>query len=84
VADARGRDAAMALLSDRLDPGPGYRVVHASADTIGPRLHLSYRVSVDTGNGTQVMEQQAYCDVGADDISSVALLCSGGVLLSIP
>ena len=56
----------MALLSDWLDPGPGYRVVHASVDTVGPRLHLSYRVSVDTCNGTQVMEQQAYCDVGAD------------------
>jgi hypothetical protein len=80
--DASGRDAAVALLSDWLGADPGYTVVHASADAVGPCLHLSYRVRLGARDRPRVMEHQAYCDVGADGISSVALLCSGEVPLS--
>jgi hypothetical protein len=45
------------------------------------RLHLSYRVCLGAGDESRVMEQQAYCDVTADAISSVRLLCSGAMPL---
>jgi hypothetical protein len=79
--DAEGREAAVALLSDWLEAGSGCTVIDASADIVGRRLHLAYRVRLDGAGGPRVMEQQAYCDVTADAISSVRLLCSGGMPL---
>ncbi len=73
---AEGREAAVALLRGWLDDEAG-TITDASADIVGQRLHLSYRMRLDTADGPQVMEQQAYCDVMADGISSVRLLCSG-------
>lgn len=73
---AEGREATVAMLSDWLDAEAG-TVVAASADIVGQRLHLSYRIQLDAADGPRVMEQQAYCDVTADGISSVRLLCSG-------
>jgi hypothetical protein len=82
MADASGRDAAVALLSDWLEADPGYTVVHARCGPVGPRLGLSFRVRIETGDGPGVvMEHQAYCDVGAEGISSMQLLCSGAVPL---
>ena len=75
--DVAGREAAMELLSDWLGAGSPRTVVDASADVVGQRLHLSYRVLLADEDGQQVMEQQAYCDVTADGISSVRLLCAG-------
>jgi hypothetical protein len=68
------------MLADWLNAGSGYTVLDASADVVGRRLHLSYRVRLG-GDEPRVMEQQAYCDVTADAISSVRLLCSGDMPL---
>jgi hypothetical protein len=79
VVDAEGREAAVALLRDWLQAGAGLTVLDASADIVGWRLHLSYLVRLEADDGPRVMQQQAYCDVTADGISSVRLLCSGGM-----
>jgi hypothetical protein len=76
--DAEGREPAVALLRDWLQAGAGLTVLDAGSDMVGRRLHLSYLVRLDTDDGPRVMQQQAYCDVTADGISSVRLLCSGG------
>jgi hypothetical protein len=81
MVDAAGRAAAVAMLADWLHAGAGYTVLEASSDVVGRRLRLSYRVRLGAGNEPRVMEQQAYCDVTADAISSVRLLCSGDMPL---
>jgi hypothetical protein len=81
MVDAAGRAAAVAMLADWLTAAAGYTVLEASSDVVGRRLHLSYRVRLDGGDEPRVMEQQAYCDVTADAISSVRLLCSGDMPL---
>jgi hypothetical protein len=84
MADASGRHAAVALLSDWLEADLGYTVVHARCDLVGPRLHLSFRVRIEADDGPRVMEQEAYCDVSAQGISAVQMLCSGVVPLTPP
>ena len=81
MVDAAGRAAAVAMLADWLNAAAGYTVLAASSDVVGRRLHLSYRVRLDGDDEPRVMEQQAYCDVTADAISSVRLLCSGDMPL---
>jgi hypothetical protein len=80
MVDAAGRAAAVAMLADWLEDGAGYTVLATSSDVVGQRLHLSYRVRLG-GDEPRVIEQQAYCDVTADAISSVRLLCSGDMPL---
>jgi ketosteroid isomerase-like protein len=79
MVDAEGREPVVALLRDWLQAGVGLTVLDASVDTVGRRLHLSYLVRLDADDGPRVMQQQAYCDVTADGIGSVRLLCSGGM-----
>jgi hypothetical protein len=81
MVDAGGRAAAVAMLADWLNAAAGYTLLEASSDVVGRQLHLSYRVRLDGGDEPRVMEQQAYCDVTADAISSIRLLCSGDMPL---
>lgn len=58
-----------------------YDVVDTSVDSIGERLRLRWRLRVSgprLGDGSHLVEQCAFADVGASGrIRSIALVCSG-------
>lgn len=57
------------------------QVLGSRVATLADRIHVTYRLRVHgpkpAGDGTHVIEQQLYGDVGAEGIRSLDLLCSG-------
>jgi len=60
----------------------GFEVVDATVGDVGTRLHVAWRLRVDStprgARGWHVIEQQAYCQT-AERIEALDLLCSGFV-----
>jgi hypothetical protein len=83
LADASGRDEAVALLRQWLGGERGFAVLAASSGTIGEVLRIDYRVRI-AGPEPCLMEQHGYCRVGADGISDLRLVCSGWVPVPSP
>jgi len=52
-------------------------VVHATANSVADRLHVSYRLRVDQIEGPRIVEQQAYCVVRNGTFEEMDLVCSG-------
>src|SRR5215467_7531010 len=83
LADASGRDEAVALLRQWLGGERGFAVLAASSGTVGEVLRIDYRVRI-AGPEPCLMEQHGYCRVGADGISDLRLVCSGWVPVPSP
>jgi hypothetical protein len=83
LADASGRDEAVALLRQWLGGERGFAVLAASSGTVGEVLRIHYRVRI-AGPEPCLMEQHGYCRVGADGISDLRLVCSGWVPVPSP
>jgi len=83
LADASGRDEAVALLRQWLGGERGFAVLAASSGTVGEVLRINYRVRI-AGPEPCLMEQHGYCRVGADGISDLRLVCSGWVPVPSP
>jgi hypothetical protein len=73
---ATGRDEVVALLRRWLGEPHGFALLATSSGLVGDVLHLSYRARID-GDQPYLLEQQAYCEVGGEGISSLRLVCSG-------
>jgi len=52
-------------------------VLRVDTDTIGGRLHVTYRYGGERPDGPFLIEQQAYYDETDGQISLIRLLCSG-------
>jgi TusA-related sulfurtransferase len=56
----------------------GLEVLEQEADTIADRLHIRYRFRETYADGdTEVIEQDAFCDVKDEKIVAMDLVCSG-------
>lgn len=82
-ADASGRDEAVALLRQWLGGERGFAVLASSSGTLGDVLRLDYRIRI-SGPEPCLMEQHAYCRVGADGIADLRLVCSGWIPVPSP
>jgi hypothetical protein len=82
-ADASGRDEAVALLRQWLGGERGFAVLAASSGMVGDVLRLDYRVQI-SGPEPCLMEQHAYCQVGANGIADLRLVCSGWIPVPSP
>lgn len=58
--------------TDRIDA-----LADLQTGTVGDRHRVSYRLTVTNGDGTHLVEQQAYYDVVDDHIVWLRVLCSG-------
>ena len=58
----------------------GFEVLNSEVSTVVDRLRIAYRLRVHDGDGWQLFEQQAYCDVRDGTIAPMDLLCSGSRL----
>lgn len=83
LVDASGRDEAVALLRQFLGGERGFAVLAASSDMVGDVLRLDYRVRI-SGPEPRLMEQHGYCQVGADGIADLRLVCSGWIPVPSP
>jgi hypothetical protein len=76
-----GRAGVSAAFTGWFEGFDEYELVDAEVGEVGARLHLSWRLRVRTERAADrslVVEQQVYADVDGDDqISRLALLCSG-------
>lgn len=76
-----GASAVSSTFSRWFGDAEQYELVDAAVDEVGARLHLRWRVRLQSkrlGDGWFVIEQQAYADTDeAGRISSFSLLCSG-------
>lgn len=76
-----GPDAIAAAFTGWFGDVDDFELVEADMGTIGPRLHLRWRIRAwagRLGTGAFVVEQHVYADEGADGrLSRLALACSG-------
>jgi hypothetical protein len=52
-------------------------LLHVTADRVGDRDHVAYRLRVRSGSGHYLVEQQVYYGVVHDRIGWLRILCSG-------
>jgi TusA-related sulfurtransferase len=73
-----GRDAIVRRIESWFGSASVFDLVSSREETVGRRQHLSWRFSVvRDGSSLEVVEQQAYLDLGPQGIERVDLLCSG-------
>jgi hypothetical protein len=82
LADASGRDEAVALLRQWLGGERGFAVLAASSGMVGDVLRLDYRVRI-SGPEPCIMEQHGYCRVDAGGIADLRVVCSGWIPLPV-
>ncbi len=54
-----------------------FEVVESRVERVADRWHVAYRLLIERGNGRELVEQHVLCDVGADGIEKIDLVCSG-------
>lgn len=54
-----------------------FEVVESRVERVADRWHVAYRLLIERGNGRELVEQHVFCDVGADGIEKIDLVCSG-------
>lgn len=79
--DRSGPEEVAGVFTSWFGDAEDFEVVDASVGEVGGRLHLSWRLRVrpapfGTGDGSHVIEQQAYADAN-ETIETLDLLCSG-------
>jgi hypothetical protein len=76
--EAQGRAEVLARLERWFGGTDRFELLAASADAIGPRMHLSWRVRMTGADSSRLVEQHAFVTAG-ERIESMDLLCSGWV-----
>lgn len=74
AADAAG---AVGHLSEWFGGADHFEVVASAVEPLADRIGVRYRLRLRDEDGWRVVEQQAYCDVVADRIARLDLVCSG-------
>lgn len=76
--EAQGRAEVLARL-ERWFGGPDrFELLATSADAVGPRVHLCWRVRTTGTDSSRLVEQHAFVTAG-ERIESMDLLCSGWI-----
>jgi hypothetical protein len=72
-----GRAAATGRFADWFADAVSFELVEHRIEPFVDRWLVTYRISLDEGDGPRRVEQHLFCDVGAELIERIDLLCSG-------
>lgn len=73
----RGRAAAVGRFGDWFADAVSFELVEHRIEPFVDRWLMTYRIALDEGDGPHSVEQHLFCDVGAELIERIDLLCSG-------
>lgn len=72
-----GRAAAVGRFIDWFGDALRFELVERRIEPFVDRWLVTYRIDLDEGDGPRLVEQHLFCDLGAELIERVDLLCSG-------
>ncbi len=72
-----GRAAVAGRLGDWFADAGSFELVEHRIEPFVDRWLVTYRIALDEGDGPRRVEQHLFCDVGAELIERIDLLCSG-------
>jgi TusA-related sulfurtransferase len=72
-----GRAAAVSRFGDWFADAVSYELVEHRIEPVVDRWLMTYRIALDEGDGPRRVEQHLFCDLGAEMIERIDLLCSG-------
>jgi hypothetical protein len=72
-----GRAAAAGRFDDWFADAVSFELVEHRIEPFVDRWLATYRIALDEGDGPRQVEQHLFCDVGAELIDYIDLLCSG-------
>lgn len=79
-----GRPAATGCFSDWFADAVGFELVEHRIEPFVDRWLVTYRIALDEGDGPRRVEQHLFCDLGAELIERIDLLCSGFRPVGLP
>ena len=72
-----GRTAAVGRFGDWFADAVSFELVEHRIEPFVDRWLVTYRIALDEGHGPRRVEQHLFCDLGAELIERIDLLCSG-------
>lgn len=72
-----GRDAAAGSFADWFAGAVAFDLFEHRIEPVVDRWLVTYRIELDEGQGPRRVEQHLFCDLGAELIERIDLLCSG-------
>jgi TusA-related sulfurtransferase len=76
--ELEGPSAVVARLSSWFAEAESIEVLEKNVYRVGDRLHISYRLRERYSDGeSEIIEQNAFCDLRGGEIAAIDLLCSG-------
>jgi len=79
-----GRAAVVGRFGDWFADAVGYELVEHRIEPFADRWLATYRIALDEGDGPRRVEQHLFCDLGAELIERIDLLCSGFRPVGLP
>ena len=79
-----GRAAATGRFADWFADAVSFELVEHRIEPFVDRWLVMYRISLDEGDGPRHVEQHLFCDLGAELIERIDLLCSGFRPVALP
>jgi hypothetical protein len=79
-----GRAAATGRFADWFADAVSFELVEHRIEPFVDRWLVTYRISLDEGDGPRRVEQHLFCDLGAELIERIDLLCSGFRPVALP
>lgn len=73
----RGRAAAVGRFVDWFGDATTFEMIEHRIEPFMDRWLITYRIALDEGDGPRRVEQHLFCDLGAELIECIDLLCSG-------
>ncbi len=74
----KGRSAVVARLNSWFETAESIQVLEKNVYRVADRLHIRYRFRERYSDGeSEIIEQDAYCDLREGQIAAIDLLCSG-------
>jgi TusA-related sulfurtransferase len=75
--ERHGRAAASGRFADWFGDATTFELVESRIESVGDRWLVTYRIDLDEGHGPRRVEQHLFCDLGAELVERIDLLCSG-------
>jgi TusA-related sulfurtransferase len=75
--ERKGAAAAAGRFGDWFAEATTFELVEHRIEPVADRWLVSYRIDLDEGDGPRRVEQHLFCDLGAQLVERIDLLCSG-------
>lgn len=82
--ERNGRAAAAARFRDWFAEATTFELVEHRIEPFVDRWLVTYRIALEEGDGPREVEQHLFCDLGAELIERIDLICSGFRLVVLP